>query len=190
MTFNDAQYDMRYAYFGGGPGVLASGIVWIVAGLVALTVSIQASIIAIFFGGMLIHPLGMALSRALKRPGKHQSGNPLGTLAVETTILLFIGLFLAYSTAQFRAELFFPVMLLIVGGRYLMFSTMYGMRLYWLLGILLAGAGALGLVFQVSVPVVAIGGGIIEIVFSAVIINLARNMDTSSADREIASSTS
>jgi hypothetical protein len=36
MKFEDAQQNMNLAYFGGGTGVLVSGLVWCIAGFVAL----------------------------------------------------------------------------------------------------------------------------------------------------------
>lgn len=36
MNLKEAQFDMRQAYCGGGPGVLASGIVWVISGLIAI----------------------------------------------------------------------------------------------------------------------------------------------------------
>ena len=32
MKFEDAQKDMNFSYFGGGTGVLVSGLVWCIAG--------------------------------------------------------------------------------------------------------------------------------------------------------------
>lgn len=180
MNINEAQFDMRHGFFGGAPGVLVSGIVWLMSGVVALAISTQAAIVALFLGGMLIHPLGVLLSKRLNRPGKNQEGNPLAVLAMETTIFLFIGLFLAYSVSQLRIELFFPVMLLIIGGRYLIFATIYGMRLYWILGAMLAVTGGLGLVFTIAVPIIIFIGGGIEILFSAVIFYLMKSKGFSS----------
>lgn len=36
MKFEEAQQDMNFSYFGGGTGVLVSGLVWCIAGVVAL----------------------------------------------------------------------------------------------------------------------------------------------------------
>ena len=130
MKFDEAQKNMQFSYFGGRPGVFASGTVWILAGVAAMLASNQVSMMTLFFGGMFIHPLGMMLSKFLKRPGKHDSENPLGKLALESTFLLFIGLFLAFYIAQVRVAWFYPVMLMIIGGRYLLFSTLYGMKIY------------------------------------------------------------
>ena len=36
LTFTQAQADMRSGYFDGAPGIFVSGLVWLVAGLVAV----------------------------------------------------------------------------------------------------------------------------------------------------------
>jgi hypothetical protein len=57
-------------------------------------------------------------------------------------------------------------MLLIIGGRYLVFSSLFGMRLYWALGLSLAGAGfALGWLGASAFLVAAVGAAL-EIAFA------------------------
>ena len=174
MEFKAAQQDMRTGYFGGAPGMLVSGLVWLLAGVVGLLVSQQASVLTLFFGGMAIHPLGSVLAKLLGRSGKHTPGNPLLPLALETTILLFIGLFLAFAMLQINNQYFYPVMLLIIGGRYLMFSSLYGMRSYWVIGGLLAASGAACFVLDAEFIVGAFVGGVVEVLGALVIFNLAR----------------
>jgi hypothetical protein len=52
-------------------------------------------------------------------------------------------------------------MLLVIGGRYLVFATIFGMRSYWALGLALAAAG-FGLAWRGAgpLPIVAAGAGI------------------------------
>lgn len=174
MEFKAAQQDMRTGYFGGAPGMLVSGLVWLLAAVVGLLVSQQASVLTLFVGGMAIYPLGSVLAKLLGRSGTHTPGNPLLPLALETTILLFIGLFLAFAMWQINNQYFYPVMLLIIGGRYLMFSSLYGMRSYWVIGGLLAGSGAACFVLDAEFIVGAFVGGAIEVLGAVVIFNLAR----------------
>jgi len=75
--------------------------------------------VTLFFGGMLIHPLSMLLSKLLKRPAKHRSENPLAKLAIESLGLLLVGLFLAFTVAKLQPDLFYPIILLTIGSRYL-----------------------------------------------------------------------
>jgi len=178
MTLLDAQADMRRGYFGGGPGVIVSGTVWLIAGIVALVISEQASVFALFIGGMAIYPLGTVIAKGLGRTGNHSSGNPLAPLAIETTVLLFIGIFIAFVVVQIQSSWFFPIMMLIIGGRYLMFQSIYGMHLYWVVGALLIAAGAALLFFDAPFATGAFIGGSIEIVFSLVIFMMMRRAES------------
>ncbi|WP_339614407.1 hypothetical protein [uncultured Winogradskyella sp.] len=169
MNIIEAQEDMCKSYFGGCPGALISGIVWLTAGITALVSTEQISVLVFFFGGMLIHPLGIVLSKALNRSGKHKTGNPLSSLALESTFLLFIGLFIAYFVLQIRPNWFFPIMILIIGARYLVFSSIYGMRIYWAFGAALILSGFGGFLFNLPFHIIGLIGGIIEILFSLII---------------------
>lgn len=174
MDFSEAQKDMRNSYFGGGPGAFASGLVWIISGIAALISTYQTSVLIFFFGGISIHPLGILLSKVLNRSGKHKKGNPLSNLALESTFMLFIGLFIAFLTLQIRPNWFFSIMVLIIGGRYLLFSSIYGMRIYWALGAALVLAGIGGFIFNTPFYLIGLIGGIIEVLFSFVIIYLEK----------------
>lgn len=170
-----AQNDMKQAYYGGGPGMLASGLVWLTAGVVGLQLTVKASVLTLFFGGMLIFPLAMLIAKLLKRSGQHEKGNPLAPLAMESTVLLFVGLFIAFVVVQSHAELFFPIMLLTIGGRYLLFQTLYGMRAYWLIGALLAIAGMLCVILKAPFIVGAFVGAGIEVVGALWVMRLVKS---------------
>lgn len=144
-TVADWQREMRFAYFGGAPGVLTSAVAWLVAGVVSVRLSSDRAIWALFIGGMLIHPVSLLLTKALGRPAKNSSKNPFAALAIATTVWMILMLPLAYGVSRLRIEWFFPAMLFIIGGRYLVFSSIYGARTFWLCGATLALAGfALG----------------------------------------------
>jgi hypothetical protein len=145
-AFARAQEDMRSGYLSGAPGVLVSAGVWLAAGWVAALKSASVAVIVLLAGGALIYPASVVLCKALGRAGAHEPGNPLGTLALEGTAWLLAGIAVAYGMSALRLEWFFPAMLLAIGGRYLSFQTLYGLRIYWLCGSLLCVAGlALGL---------------------------------------------
>lgn len=169
MNVAEAQTDMRHAYFGGAPGLATSAGVWLVAGAIAVFRGPQAGVLALFFGGMLIHPLAVLGSKMLGRPGVHAKSNPLGPLALEGTVILLLGVILAFGLSRYRVELFFPAMLIVIGGRYLTFHTLYGRRVYWLCGALLASLGLLAAVQEFPVAASTFGGAAIEAVFAAVV---------------------
>jgi hypothetical protein len=174
MKFEDAQKDMNFAYFGGGTGVLVSGLIWCIAGLVGLLYTNQYSMLTLFFGGMFIFPLSLLLAKMLKRPGNHDPRNPLSKLALESTILLFVGLFLAFIVAKLQVEWFYPIMLLTIGVRYLLFNTLYGIKIYWILGAILMFSGAACIILNADFIIGAFVGGITEILFSVIILNYSK----------------
>jgi len=174
MSIEEAQKDMRNAYLGGGSGVLISGLVWLAAGILAIYTSKQTSLIVFFVGGMLIYPLEVVIDKLFKRSGKHVKENPLGKLAMESTAILFIGLYLVLCFFQTQPNWLYPIMLMIIGVRYLVFQTIYGMRIYWILGLILIAAGFIGLNLTQSFYAFGIIGGIIELIFALVIIQKSK----------------
>jgi hypothetical protein len=178
MTFAAAQADMRNAYAGGVLGIMVSGTVWLVAGAVAWFHAPQSAILALLAGGALIHPIAVLLAKVCQRSGAHAKGNPLGQLAGEATGWMLLGIALAYGLSWWRTDLFFPAMLLAIGGRYLTFATVYGMRVYWAFGATLAACGFLLSTFATRFATGAFVGGIIEMLFAAVVYMQLRSRET------------
>ena len=174
LNIEEARTDMRHAYFGGAPGLAASAVVWLVAGSIGVFRGPQAGVLALIFGGMLIHPLAILGSKILGRPGAHARNNPLGPLALEGTVILLLGVILAFGLSRYRVELFFPAMLIVIGGRYLTFHTLYGRRVYWFCGTALASLGLLAGVREFPVAASTFGGAVIEAAFAAVVFVQAR----------------
>ena len=169
MNIIDAQTDMKNAYYRGGPAVLVSGLVWITSGIIAASASSLAGMLTLFFGAGMIFPISMGLSKLLKRSGAHQKDNPLGKFSLETTVLLFSGMFIAFAVSTFKLQWFFPIMLLMIGSRYFMFSSIYNTRLYWSLGGVLILAGALFIIMSAPVLLSALTGGAVELIFSVIL---------------------
>jgi hypothetical protein len=168
MSISEAQTDMRQGYCSGGAGILASALAWSVAAGVAISGSVQKSIWALLIGGMLIHPFSVLICKLLRARGTHTKGNPLGELAGASTFWLIFCLPLAYALSLHEPRWFFPAMLLVIGGRYLVFATLYGMRLYWALGLTLAAAGiALGYL-TAPAHVAVTTGAALEAVFAVI----------------------
>lgn len=165
QTLQQAQHDMRAGYSHGYSGVVVSGLVWGVAGLAAIYFSPQQAVWTLLIGGMFIHPLGIVFNKILGTSGSHNSTNPLGKLAMEGTVFMLMCLPLAYGLSLQKVEWFFQGMLLIIGGRYLTFATLFGTRSFWVLGGLL-GIAAYGL-FKFNSPahISALVGSGIELLF-------------------------
>ena len=165
MNFNEAQKEMRFAFLGGGPGIMASAFIWLITAASTLYVSEMNTLLIFFFGGMLIYPLGVLLSKLLKGSGKYSGENKLGILAMESTVILFLGLFLAYLLYQFQSNWFFSIMLMVIGVRYLIFQTIYGLKIYWLFGGVLIVAGVIIIQSNQTFETGVIVGGLIELIF-------------------------
>lgn len=178
MDYIDSQKDMRRAYLCGATGVLVSGIVWLIAATVALIQSNTASMLTLFFGGMLIFPVSVQLARLLGAKAPHAKHNVLRHLAIENLGILFGGLFIAFVAAQQNPALFYPVMLIIIGARYLTFQSVYGLKTYWILGVLLMLAGFTSAATSQDFVVGAFVGGGIEIGFALLLFAVNRKAAT------------
>ena len=176
FTFDRAQANMRSAYLSGAPGVLASGCAWLAAGLVAAMISASGAVFVLLVGGALIHPASVVLCKVLGRAGAHEPGNPLGSLAIEGTVWLLAGIAIAYGMHVLRLEWFFPAMLLLIGGRYLTFQSLYGLRVYWLCGAALCIAGIALALVRAPAAVSALSGALIELVFAACVFLQAKRV--------------
>ena len=174
MNILDAQKDMRYGFFGGGVGMFVSGIVWLISGIVALSGETNQAIWALLIGGALISPISGIFTKVLGRPDKGTPGNPLVTLAMEGTIWLIFCLPLTYTISQMNPLWFFPAMLLVIGGRYLTFSTIYGMRIYWVCGLLLATASVALIILNAPFSIQPLVGALIEIVIAPIVFTQGR----------------
>lgn len=175
ITIAASQADMRSGYLSGAPGIVASSAAWLAAAAVAFSASFSSAVWTLLVAGAFIHPVGVLLAKLLGAPGKHRAGNPMAGLAVESTFWMLAGILVAIGISLHRIEWFFPAMLLVIGGRYLTFRTIYGLAIYWLLGAALCIA-AVGLVFlKAPVPLSALVGGLVELGFAAVLLKSARN---------------
>lgn len=175
MQIAAAQQDMARAHVRGAPGVLVSGLVWLIAGLVWERSGVATGFMALFVGGVLIFPLSLLVSRLVFRAPAAARGNPLERLALESTFTLMAGIFLAWCFLRVAPELAFPAMAVAIGVRYLVFRTVYGNAIYWALGAALAGLGGVVAAQIVALPVnVALVVGAIEVLFSGVILLTGR----------------
>ncbi|MEO5596432.1 MAG: hypothetical protein ABIQ97_04745, partial [Lysobacteraceae bacterium] len=137
----EQQHEMRHAYYDGAPGILVSGLVWVVAALVCYRLGINKAVWTLLIGGALIHPIGTLFAKALGRPAKTDKTNALNQLAVASTIWLILCCVMAYGLFLLKPGLFFPAMMATIGSRYLVFASVFGRSSFWVLGAtLIVGA--------------------------------------------------
>lgn len=155
---------MRSRYLNGATGVLVSGIVWLTTSWAVHLYPIKQAIWILLVGGALIHPLSTVVNRILGGKATSTKESRLSALAMEGTFFMLMTIPLAYGLSLLRPVWFFQGMLLIIGGRYLTFHTLYGSKLFWLLGSVL-GISAYGLFASNAQPLVTtLTGAVIEIV--------------------------
>ncbi len=174
MNLDEAQRDMQRAYYDGATGLFASATAWLAATLAAWLSTPGTAIAVLLFGGMLIFPVSVVLSKALGRSGFHAKDNPLGALVLGSTVWMFLAIPIAFGASLYRVEWFFPAMLLTIGGRYLTFSTLYGLRVYWFCGGVLAATGVILVMLRLPIQAGALAGSVIEYGFGIAVFAMAR----------------
>lgn len=177
-SIQEAQQDMQSAYYGGATGAACSATAWLAAALAAAFGSPKTGIMTLVFGGMLIFPASVVLSKAVGRSGKHDKNNPLASLALENTFWMLLSIPIAIGAALHKPEWFFPAMLLVIGGRYLTFKTLYGMKIYWAFGITLATLAFPLMIMEAPTAVGAFAGALIEYAYAVVIALLIKKRGT------------
>lgn len=169
----EQQQEMRHAHYDGAPGVLVSGLVWIAATLVCYQLSIDKAVWTLLIGGVFIYPISLVVTKAIGRPAKTSKDNALNQLGMASTIWLILCCAMAYGLFLLKPALFFPAMMATIGSRYLIFASIYGRSIFWVMGVSLIVAANLVL-FAAVTPVIAAGlGGLIEVLFAFLVFSKA-----------------
>ncbi len=160
------QSEIRREHYDGAPGVLTSAFVWLAASAVCFLAGTLQGVWALLVGGALIYPISSVLARFWVKPRAASSPNPLNQLAGASTIWLVACCVMAYGLYHLRPELFFPAMMLSIGCRYAVFATVYGLKVYWVLGAALVAASFLSFFLWLAPPISAMAGGLVELAFA------------------------
>lgn len=173
-----AQIEMRDKHMYGATGIVVSGFMWLLSCIIAYKYSPRYAVAILLIGGAFIHPISTSLNRILGVSGTHSKDNALGGLAMEGTFFMLMCIPLAYGLSLQRTGWFFQAMLIIIGGRYLTFNTIYGNRLFWILGGILGIAGYLLFLTNAQSYISALTGSIIEISYGLSMYYNARRAKT------------
>jgi hypothetical protein len=165
-TTEEQQHEMRHAYYDGAPGILVSGLVWIAAALVCYQLGMAKAVWTLLIGGALIHPISVVVAKALGRPAKANKANALNQLAIASTIWLILCCAMAYGLFVLMPALFFPAMMATIGSRYLIFASIFGRPIFWILGLSLIVAANLAFFSAIPLTAAAGLGGLIEVLFA------------------------
>ena len=164
----EQQQEMCHAYYDGAPGVLVSGLVWLFSTIVCYLIGINQAVWTLLIGGSLIYPISAIVTKAIWRPAKTSKANALNQLAAASTIWLILSCGMSYGLFLFMPVLFFPAMMVTIGSRYLVFASIYGKSIFWVMGGSLIIGGMAALSFAI-LPVFAAGiGAMIEVLFAFV----------------------
>lgn len=166
MITDQAQAEIRHNFVRGGPGAIVSSLVWFAAAFIFARSGHVAAFTVLFFGGFLIFPVSGLIEKFVFRRTVSVKGNPLGLIALESTIAMIGCLLAAWLLLPVRPEVVFPVAAIAVGTHYFAFKTAYGDRTYWLLGALITLVGCAGIYWipgQTLAVILTVG--VFELVF-------------------------
>ncbi|RRR69496.1 MAG: hypothetical protein EI684_15485 [Candidatus Viridilinea halotolerans] len=156
MTIDAAQREMRTAFLGGFGGQFVAGLIWLVAAALGSWFAPAYGMATLFFGSMAIFPLTQLVVRLLGRPGAVSPTNGLWALGAQTAFIVPPSFLLVGAATLYQTHWFFPAAMIVVGVHYLPFITLYGMRMFGALAMVLVVAGAgLGLY---GPPLFSLGG--------------------------------
>jgi hypothetical protein len=156
MTVDAAQRELRSAFLGGFGGQLVSGLIWLAAAALGSWLAPTYGMATLFFGSMAIFPLTQLVVRLLGRPGRVSPANGLWALGAQTAFTVPPSFLLVGAATLHQEHWFFPAAMIVVGAHYLPFMTLYGMRMFGVLAVVLMVAGAgLGLY---GPPIFSLGG--------------------------------
>lgn len=141
MQVSEAQLEVRTVFVGGFWGQLVSSALWLVSAALATWSSPRAAIGEIVLGGFLIFPLTKLLLRLSGGRSSLSRKNALNWLGMQVAFTLPLSMLLLVPVAQYRLNLFYPALMVLLGAHYLPFTFLYGMRVFAGLCAALVGGG-------------------------------------------------
>ncbi|MEI6669715.1 MAG: hypothetical protein WCP29_16320 [Acidobacteriota bacterium] len=141
MDIADAQREIRTRFAGGFYGQLVSGLLWLVSASLATWSTPRSAITALVAGGCFIFLATELLVRVVDGKGPLSAPNSLRHLGMQVAFVLPLSMPLLVPVGQFRLNLFYPAMMILLGAHYLPFVFLYGMRMFAILAALVAGGG-------------------------------------------------
>jgi len=141
MLVQDAQREVRTVFIGGFWGQLVSSAIWLASAAFGFWVTPRAAIFTLVVGGFFIFPITQMLVRLTGGPTSLTRGNPLGNLGMQIAFTLPLSMLLLVPVTEFRLNLFYPALMILLGAHYLPFAFLYGMRMFIPLCAILVSSG-------------------------------------------------
>ena len=143
MHISDAQWEMRSRFVGGFYGQLVSGVLWLMAAMLATWSTPRLAITTLVVGGFLIFPFTELLLRLAGERKSLSADNTLRQLGMQAAFVLPLSMPLLVAVGRYRLTWFFPAFAILVGAHYLPFVFLYGMRMFAVLAAILVAGGFL-----------------------------------------------
>jgi hypothetical protein len=137
----EAQCQVRQVYRGGVIGHLVAGTLWLIAASIATWGTPGAAIATLCVGGVFIFPVTTLVLSRLGGPAALPATNPFRALGTQVAFVLPLSMPVLLTMSRAHADRFFPAMLILVGAHYLPFVTLYGMRSFLALAVVLVTVG-------------------------------------------------
>ncbi len=141
MLVQDAQREVRTVFIGGFWGQLVSSAIWLASAALGFWVTPRAAILTLVACGFFIFPATQLLLRLSGGRSSLSSGNPLNNLGMQIAFTLPMSMLLLVPVTEFRLNLFYPALMILLGAHYLPFAFLYGMRMFILLCAILVSSG-------------------------------------------------
>ncbi len=141
MDIQDAQREVRSVYLGGFWGQLVTSVIWLASATLGTWVTPISSILAVVIGGFFIFPITQMLLRLSGRRASVSRDNPFNSLGMQIAFVLPLSMLLLVPVGLYRLNWFFPALIILVGAHYLPFASLYGMRMFLFLSVILVAIG-------------------------------------------------
>lgn len=169
MEIADAQREIRSRFVGGFYGQLVSGLLWLISASLATWSTPRLAITILVVGGLFIFLATELLVRVVDGKGPLSPLNSLRHLGMQVAFVLPLSMPLLVPVSQFRLNLFYPAMMILLGAHYLPFVFLYGMRMFAVLAALLASGGiVIAMYFSSSFGVGAWYTGALLVLFAGI----------------------
>jgi hypothetical protein len=169
MNIGDAQREVRTRFAGGFYGQLVSGVLWLMSASLATWSTPHAAITTLVVGGFFIFPITVLLIHTGDRSSQLSPQNALRHLGMQIAFILPLSMPLLLPIGQYRLNLFYPALMVLLGAHYLPFVFLYGMRMFAVLTAFLVGGGmGIAVLGTNSFSVGAWYAGVMLIVFAVV----------------------
>ena len=141
MLVQDAQREVRAVFIGGFWGQLVSSAIWLASAALGFWVTPRAAITTLVVSGFFIFPAVQLLLRLTGGPTSVTRSNPLHYLGMQIAFTLPMCMLLLVPVSEFRLNLFYPALMILLGAHYLPFTFLYGMRMFIALCAILVSGG-------------------------------------------------